>query len=192
MGGVSHLPRGGLFAFMFENLHKVQLEISRIAEQQGKEFFYFGNFIPNPCSQVMFVAEMPTVPRDKKKYDSHTNFQVSKSDLMFVNILGRYGFGGSYLTDIVKTADIARRPNKDEVNTWLPILLQEIEAIAPKVLVAIGDSAYTTLLKLEIGLPIVKITHPAHVFSYHGISVEEYDAEIKKLSDLIVFQVIKP
>jgi uracil-DNA glycosylase family 4 len=54
----------------------------------------------------------------------------------------KYGVAGSYVTDIVKTRDVPRRPKPDEVTRWLPFLLKEIEIIQPQTLVVLGKRTY--------------------------------------------------
>ena len=142
---------------LFSQLAKIRKSVFDVARKQGTDVFYYGNFIPNPGSRVMFVAEMPS----SRKHDPHLNFQISSSDEKFTKLLCKHGFGGSYLTDIVKTATPARRPTKAEVNAFAPILIKEIEAVRPEMIVAIGKSAEAELIGILRGYPVFDV-HNVH------------------------------
>jgi|SRR3989344_358427 len=162
---------------MIKELNLINFDTEKIASLEDKHF-YFGRFIPN--TKFMFVAEMPTNPLDWNPYD---NFDLSTSDKRFFELLNKNGFGGSYLTDIVKKTETPRRPTEKELLTWLPLLKREMLIIKPKVVVAVGPtSAYQILSKLnpEFGITNLEwIWHPSYVQRYNRWS--EYEKQIKEL-----------
>jgi hypothetical protein len=176
-------PRVGLFgptagnnAMTSNNLYDLNKEIQKLSEEQGKKY-YFGRYIPNHT--VMFVAEMPTIPRSH--WDPYDNFNYSGSDKMFMGLLNKYGFGGSYLTDIVKQTEKADRPTEDLLQKFIPILQKEIEIVDPKHIIAISNNVYEILNKHLFILNLHKITHPSYAFRYNKVSKLESElAELQK------------
>ncbi len=149
-----------------------------IAKKEGKQF-YFGRFVPH--TKYMFIAEMPTPDKDWNPQD---NFNISGSDKKFIEMLNANGFGGSYVTDLVKKAENARRPKESELSLWLPILKKEIEILKPEVVVAVGPtSAYLTLSKYKSDLGIKNlecIWHPSYVQRYNRW--DKYVDQLRKLA----------
>ena len=116
----------------------------------------------NPSAQLMFVGEAPG----------------ADEDLQGVPFIGR---AGQLLTKIIEAIDMKREdvyianvikcrppqnrnPEPDEVATCEPFLFQQIDAIHPKVIVALGKFGAQTLLRtLE---PISKLR--GRIFDYRG------------------------
>ena len=161
---------------MLQELEKINKEVERLAMEENRKY-YFGRFFP--ATKVMFVAERPTVPRNKDGWSPKDNFYVSKSDFRFVELLNKYGFGGSYITDVVKSTDISARPSKADVEKYMPILRKELQLLQPKFIVALGDSAFISLTENIDGYQIKKIWHPAYVQRYNRWT--EYEKQIKSL-----------
>jgi uracil-DNA glycosylase family 4 len=92
----------------------------------------------------MFLAEMPSLREPKGDGRKHTNFDPSAGarDRFLNDMLLKYGVDGSYVTDIVKTRAVPRRPTRVEILTWVPFLLEEIAIIQPKALVVLGKRTY--------------------------------------------------
>ncbi|MFM2331110.1 MAG: Uracil glycosylase superfamily [Candidatus Parcubacteria bacterium] len=128
---------------ILKKLEKLNTDVKRISKK--REFMY-GCFVPNPKTTVMFVAEMPS---SSKKWNSiwgpRVNFNVSPTDMKFMQALVKHGFGGSYITDLVKTSSKPRRPTEDEKKEWRPILKKEIQIIKPRLVVALKDTAFEAL-----------------------------------------------
>jgi len=152
-------------AFMkLKELQVVNREVKTLAEKEGK-LFYYGRFVPN--TRFMFVGEMPTKPPRKEDWDPTDNFNLSNSDKKFLEIINRNGFGGSFITDIIKKTENARRPTEPELSDWLPLLAEELGYIKPKVVIAVGKtSAYKILDEHKVVLNSAKlewIYHPAYI-----------------------------
>jgi uracil-DNA glycosylase family 4 len=127
---------------------------------QGRTQVVFG--AGNPSAGLMFVGEAPG----------------ADEDLQGVPFIGR---AGQLLTKIIEAIDLKREdvyianvikcrppqnrnPEPDEVATCEPFLFQQIDAIRPKVIVALGKFGAQTLLRtLE---PISKLR--GRVFDYRG------------------------
>src|SRR3989344_5789349 len=75
----------------------------------------------------MFVAEMPSMKTPKDISGLGGNFNVSAPDRLLQKMMIQCGVAGSYVTDIVKKGDVARKPTKAEIQEWLPFVLKEIE-----------------------------------------------------------------
>lgn len=160
-----------------KELQKINNQVEVLAKKENKHF-YFGRFIPN--TKFVFVGEMPTDPKDWSPYD---NFNLSASDKKFFDLLNKYGFGGSYITDIVKKTEDPRRPNEQELSEWLPLLTEEIRCINPDVAIAISKDTFETLNKNKDILGVVNlecIWHPSYVQRYNKWA--EYENQIKLLS----------
>lgn len=163
-----HLVVGFLFptrtnSMQLKELQLVNEKVKDFAEKD-KKHFYYGRFIPN--TKFMLVGEMPTDPRDPKDWDPTDNFNLSYTDRKFFEILNKNGFGGSYITDVVKKTERPRRPTESELLTWLPLLAEELEYIKPDVVIAVGKSAYDILVKTRGSLNIKNLElvwHPARL-----------------------------
>ena len=82
------------------------------------------------------------VPKDWVEGQPIPNFAETARDRFLQDMMVKYGVGGSYVTDIVKTRDYPRQPTPDEVTRWLPFLLKEIEIIGPQALVVLGKRTF--------------------------------------------------
>jgi len=155
-----------------KELLPINNRVKIIAKKESKSF-YFGRFIPQ--TKFMFVGEMPTCPRNLKDWDPYDNFNLSHTDRKFFEILNKHGFGGCYITDIVKKTEMARRPTESELLTWRPLLLLELGYIKPDVVIAVGENAHDILRKLNIK-NLELIWHPARL---------RFPSNISKFSDQI-------
>ena len=105
-----------------------------------------GLFLPPGTKEqfeFMFVAEMPSMnePEEIKNGESF-NFGVSAPDRLLQKLMAENKVSGSYVTDIVKKRDKPRRPTKEEIMYWRPVLLEEIKIIQPKYIVVLGKTNY--------------------------------------------------
>ena len=116
----------------------------------------------------MFLAEMPSmnVPIDYVEGQPIPNFAETARDKFLQEMMRKYGVDGSYVTDIVKTRDVPRRPTRTEVENWLPFLLKEIEIIEPQTLVVIGRRTYDQSFRPFVAQHIPKNIKIDWVFHY--------------------------
>ena len=129
----------------------------------GRTQVVFGS--GNPSAELMFVGEAPG----------------ADEDLQGVPFIGR---AGQLLTKIIEAIELKREdvyianvikcrppenrnPEPDEIETCEPFLFQQIDAIKPKVIVALGKFGAQTLLKtIE---PISKLR--GRIFDYRGFKL---------------------
>jgi len=126
----------------------------------GRRQIVFG--VGNPSAELMFVGEAPG----------------ADEDLQGVPFVGR---AGQLLTKIIEAIDLKREdvyianvikcrppgnrnPEPDEVEQCEPFLVRQIDAIRPRVIVALGTFAAKTLLKTQD--PISRLR--GRVFEYRG------------------------
>ena len=122
-----------------------------------------GVFLPDGSKEqfdLMFLAEMPSmnVPEGWVEGQPIPNFGETARDRFLQEMMIKYEVAGSYVTDIVKTRDVPRRPRPDEIARWLPFLLKEIEIIGPRGLVVIGKRTYDGSFR-----PFVEQHVPKHI-----------------------------
>jgi uracil-DNA glycosylase len=146
---------------MLQELEKINTEIINEAKT-GQ--YYLGRFIPKISetinTQVMFVAEMPTFPSKKDKWNPRDNFFLTKSDLKFVKLLNKLGLAGCYITDVVKKCALAGEPTEEDLQKFKPYLQKEISTLNPKVIVSLGERTSKVLDKLNI--QHINIWHPSY------------------------------
>lgn len=156
-----------------QELEKINLDVKNLADKACKNY-YFGRFIPN--NRAIFVGEMPTI---NSNWDPRDNFNLPQ-DQKFLELLNKYGFGGCYITDIVKTVSEPRRPTPEEIETFLPILKLEIQIINPKIIIALGEQTQQTLA--DNGIKAEKIWLPVYPRRYNRWI--EYENQVKQLAVL--------
>ena len=141
----------------------------------------------NPDADLMFVGEAPGMEEEKK----HEPF-VGPAGQLLDKIVGAMGFERSqiYISNIVKfrpsTGDANqgsrnRKPTAEEMATSVGYVLEEIEVVQPKVIVALGGTAMEGLLGLEgsvgsnrsrfhtlRGIPVMVTYHPSYLLRSGG------------------------
>ncbi len=122
-----------------------------------------GVFLPRGFDQrfdIMFIAEMPSKnePKENLPINQNFNFDVTSRDKFLQKMMMKYGVAGSYITDIVKSRNIPRKPNREEIEKWTPFLIKEIEIIQPKGIVVLGKRTYENSFK-----PFIKNLVPKHI-----------------------------
>ena len=122
-----------------------------------------GVFLPRGFDQrfdIMFIAEMPSKnePKENLRINQNFNFDVTSKDKFLQKMMMKYGVAGSYITDIVKSRNIPRKPNREEIEKWTPFLIKEIEIIQPKGIVILGKRTYENSFK-----PFIKNLVPRQI-----------------------------
>ncbi len=136
----------------------------------------------NPEAQLMFVGEAPGMEEEKK----HRPF-VGPAGQLLDKIIKVMGLEREdvYISNIVKfrpsTGDAHqgsrnRKPTEEEMSTSVRYVLEEIEIVAPKVIVALGGTAMEGLLGLDgsvgsqrsrfhtlRGVPVMVTYHPSYL-----------------------------
>ena len=162
-------------------------QLCRLSEKRHKVVFGEGD----PHAAVMFIGEGPGAEEDRTGRPF-----VGQAGQLLERMLFAIGFQREqvYITNIVKCRPPGNRdPKEDEVAPCAPYLDQQIELIAPKVLVALGKPASHRLTgtKKPIsalrgrwvsyrGVPLMPVFHPAYVLRNEILKREAWD-DLKKI-----------
>jgi DNA polymerase len=118
----------------------------------GRTNIVFG--VGNPAAELMFVGEGPGEDEDRKGEPF-----VGRAGQLLTEII-THGMGlrrdDVYIANVVKCRPPGNRnPEPDEISACQPFLSAQIDAVAPKVIVALGKFAAQTLLGTT--MPISKL-----------------------------------
>jgi uracil-DNA glycosylase family 4 len=112
---------------------------------QGRRQIVFG--VGNPEADLMFVGEAPGADEDVQGIPF-----VGRAGQLLTKMIGAMGFERDqvYIANVIKCRPPGNRnPEPDEIATCEPFLFQQIAAVQPKVIVALGAFAARTLLKTD-------------------------------------------
>jgi uracil-DNA glycosylase len=128
--------------------------------QQGRKQIVFG--VGSPNADVMFVGEAPGADEDIQGIPF-----VGRAGQLLTKMIEAMGFRREdvYIANVIKCRPPQNRnPEPDEVASCEPFLFNQIDAIRPKVIVALGSFAAKALLKTQE--PISRLR--GRVYDYHG------------------------
>ena len=111
----------------------------------GRQQIVFG--VGNPEADLMFVGEAPGADEDVQGIPF-----VGRAGQLLTRIIEAIGLAREdvYIANVIKCRPPGNRnPEPDEVETCEPFLFQQIDAVAPKVIVALGTFAAKTLLRTQ-------------------------------------------
>lgn len=136
--------------------------------------------VGNPEAKLMFVGEAPGADEDREGEPF-----VGRAGQLLTKIIEAMGFSRAevYIANVLKCRpDMPegesgnRKPRPEEMATCLPYLIQQIEIIQPKCLVALGATAMEGLLEQPAvmrevrgrwhnfrGIPLMATYHPAYL-----------------------------
>ncbi len=118
-------------------------ECTRCKLNGGRTTLVFG--VGNPRAELMFVGEGPGADEDLQGEPF-----VGKAGQLLTKMIEAMGFrrGEVYIANVVKCRPPQNRdPEPDEIEACEPFLRAQIEAIRPRVIVALGRFAVQTLLR---------------------------------------------
>src|SRR5262245_19331072 len=113
--------------------------------QLGRRQIVFG--VGNPTADLMFVGEAPGADEDIQGEPF-----VGRAGQLLTKIIEAIGLSRSdvYIANVIKCRPPENRnPEPDEVDTCEPFLFRQIDAIQPKVIVALGTFAAKALLETQ-------------------------------------------
>ncbi len=116
--------------------------------KQGRKQIVFG--VGNPNADLMFIGEAPGADEDTQGEPF-----VGRAGQLLTNMIKAMGLQREdvYIANIIKCRPPGNRtPERDECETCSPFLMRQIEAIKPKVIVALGAVAAKTLLALSASM----------------------------------------
>jgi uracil-DNA glycosylase family 4 len=126
----------------------------------GRKQIVFG--VGNPKAELMFVGEAPG--RDE---DEQGEPFVGRAGQLLTKIIEAIGLKREdvYIANVIKCRPPENRnPEPDEVATCEPFLFRQIDAIKPKVIVALGTFAAHAVLKTD--MPISRLR--GRTYDYRG------------------------
>jgi len=112
---------------------------------QGRKQIVFG--VGNPNADLMFIGEAPGADEDIKGEPF-----VGRAGQLLTNMIKAMGLQREdvYIANIIKCRPPGNRtPERDECDTCAPFLMRQIDAVRPKVIVALGAIAAKTLLAVS-------------------------------------------
>lgn len=127
---------------------------------QGRKQIVFG--VGNPSAELMFVGEAPGADEDEQGVPF-----VGRAGQLLTRMIEAMGFSRDevYIANVLKCRPPGNRnPEPDEVAVCEPFLFRQIDAIQPKVIIALGKFAAHTLLKTQD--PISRLR--GRVYEYRG------------------------
>ena len=122
--------------------------------------------VGNCHAELMFVGEAPGADEDEQGEPF-----VGRAGQLLTKIIGAMGFQRSdvYIANVLKCRPPQNRtPLPEEMNNCRPYLLEQIDAIQPKVIVALGATAVRALL-LETPLGITKMR--GNWYTFHNTPI---------------------
>ena len=136
------------------DLREEMLCNSKLRDKAGIENLVFGN--GNPNADVFFVYEAPSVEEERSRLA-----MSGQTGDFFFSLLDSIGISRNdvYVAPImkyrVKSDFIPRPPTIDEMAECLPILKRQIEIVKPKLVIALGTTAFGGLMG-ENSIPTIK------------------------------------
>ena len=138
-------------------------ECTRCRLCEGRTHVVFG--VGDPRARLMFIGEGPGADEDAQGEPFVGRAGQKLNDMIRAIGLEREKV---YIANVVKCRPPDNRdPKPDEIGTCSPFLVEQIEAIRPRVIVTLGSPATKTLLNTKLG--ITKLRGTWH--SYRGIPV---------------------
>jgi uracil-DNA glycosylase len=129
----------------------------------GRTQVVFG--VGNPNADLMFVGEAPGADEDEQGEPF-----VGRAGQLLTKIIEAIGLKREdvYIANVIKCRPPGNRnPEPDEVERCEPFLFRQVDAIKPKVVVALGKFAAQSLLKTTD--PITRLR--GRVYKYRGASL---------------------
>ncbi|HTX62984.1 MAG TPA: uracil-DNA glycosylase [Acidimicrobiales bacterium] len=140
-------------------LREEALSCTRCALARGRTQVVFG--VGNPSADLMFVGEGPGREEDLQG-EPFVGRSGKLLDLLMFQEIG-IGRGECYIANVVKCRPPGNRdPLPDEIEACRPYLERQIDLVAPKVVVTLGNFAMKTLLGTSEG--ITKMRGRVHTF----------------------------
>lgn len=116
--------------------------------KQGRKQIVFG--VGDPNADLMFIGEAPGADEDAQGEPF-----VGRAGQLLTNMIKAMGLTREdvYIANVVNCRPPGNRtPERDECETCSPFLMRQIEAIKPKVIVALGAIAAKTLLAVSASM----------------------------------------
>ena len=159
IGGVL-VPRPDLVRQKLSEIRSNLGECTRCKLHTGRTNLVFG--VGDPEADLMFVGEAPG--RDE---DLQGEPFMGRAGQLLTKIIASIGLSRSdvYFANVIKCRPPNNRnPESDEVGTCEPFLFQQVDAVRPRVVIALGAFAIRTLLRTSQPISALR----GQVFDYRG------------------------
>jgi uracil-DNA glycosylase family 4 len=126
----------------------------------GRRQIVFG--VGNPDADLMFVGEAPGADEDEQGIPF-----VGRAGQLLTKMIAAMGFERDqvYIANVIKCRPPQNRPPEtDEIGSCQPFLYRQIDAVRPRVIVALGSFAARTLLQTEQSISRLRGT----VYDFRG------------------------
>jgi DNA polymerase len=159
----------------------------------GRRQVVFG--VGNPSAELMFVGEAPGGDEDAQGVPF-----VGRAGQLLTRMISAMGFERDevYIANVIKCRPPGNRdPEPDEIATCEPFLFDQIAAVQPKVIVALGAFAARTLLRSSDpisrlrgrwfdyrGVKLIPTFHPSFLLRSPGNKREAWEDLKKALTEL--------
>ncbi len=182
---------GGTIASMSTVLDQLRVEASTCTKcnlAEGRTQVVFG--MGNPTADLVFVGEGPGAEEDRQGLP----FVGRSGQLLDKLVLEEMGLTRQdcYIANVVKCRPPANRdPKPDEIAACRPYLERQLDLIAPKVIVTLGNFATKLLLDTTLGISrlrgqsypyrdgvLVPTLHPAAVLRGGGTPLAQVRADL--------------
>jgi len=177
-----------------ENLKKQALacHLCDLSKQRNKVVFGKGN----PQATLLIVGDTPSSSDDSsgEVFTGRTGELLTK---MIENVLG-LNRENVYITNALKCRAIdALNPSSAHLHTCYPYLLKEIALVEPKIVLALGQTAYHMLtqddsplekvrgiLHTQEGYQLIATYHPNHLLRNPAMKKEVFE-DLKRVKELL-------
>lgn len=165
-------------SFSLEDVREELGDCMRCKLSEGRNKIVFGS--GNPQADLVFVGEGPGADEDAQGLPF-----VGRAGKKLTEIIEK-GMKldrekDTYICNIVKCRPPGNRdPEGDEIDACKPFLIKQLQAIRPKVIVALGKPAASTLLGRRVpimkergtwhefeGIPLMLTFHPAYLLRFY-------------------------
>ena len=191
-----------VFTSQADALSRLKIEIGPDCQRcklhtLGRHQVVFG--VGNPNADLMFVGEGPGADEDLQGEPF-----VGRAGQLLTKIIEAIGMTRQdvYIANVIKCRPPQNRnPEPDEVDTCEPFLFQQIDAIRPKVIVALGSFAARALLRTQDpisrlrgriheyrGSKLIPTFHPAYLLRNPSSKKEVWE-DMKLVRTLLNSQV---
>lgn len=136
----------------------------------------------NPNADLMFIGEGPGADEDEQGLPFVGRAGKKLTEIIEKGMLLNRE-RDTYICNIVKCRPPGNRdPEMDEIEACKPFLIEQVRAVRPKVIVALGKPAATTLLGRAVaitrergtwhkfeGIPLLPTFHPAYLLRFYTL-----------------------
>lgn len=137
------------------------VKCSELSRCRTKTVFGVGNL----HAELMFIGEAPGADEDEQGEPF-----VGRAGQLLTKIIEAMGYRREdvYIANVLKCRPPENRPPlPEEVVNCMPYLLAQIDAIQPKVMVALGATAVRSLLDVQLGITKMR----GNWYTFHGIPI---------------------